>query len=944
VADPNDGFGAEDKLVACDSGAGPGLIFIDLDNNMGVQLRYSVADGSSTSVAIPAVQCNAGAQPPLYPRDSGYVVTTTKSPATQRDRMIILGGDPSDANIWYSDDCGVTWVCSTQPQAWNPRIYTATVDATGVLPGDPLVFAGGLTDLQSIAQFHSADGGITWSRPACADGGNCQKDCQSTGSSECTLPVADPVGTCSASNPNFNLCYLLPDVPCYPGSIGRDWNALYFFLEPDEDGMIWKLDASTVSTGWSLAPGTYGGLGRKSFIKGTTVGSGCWFSTDFSVEDLWVGDDPGLRPISSSNNFATASSAAGPWLSFVGNATWPWPARASAAVVSGAGMNTVIVGSGMTFSNGVPQQPVFSDAYSVDVGVCLLATVNNQVCANNGQPDFVGVGCACNGAPNTYLPSSNCGTCNVGNFGWPACGACPAGSSGACNNNGAGAPSGSCDPVRGCVCAAGWLNGGGTGSCDTCAPGNFGPSCLPCTCDPIGNGGGTQCDGSGSAPPRSGSGICTSCKDGFIGDNCDQCDANRYGQQCLTCSAPCVAPGGACSQGRGGDGSCQCTTGYTNAPAGCTDCDISYYGPTCTACSLCNAPGGLCDGGGTHGGSGSCVCQPGWTNSANGCSDCDANSWGTSCSACAACDATGGTCDGSGTHSGSGACLCQPGFTGGTCSACDASHYGSSCAACAACSPAGGSCDGGGDRSRGSGQCICNDGYAGADCSTCDATHYGAVCDACLPCSPDGGSCNGGGTTGGDGTCTCNQGWAGSNCAGCDVGYYGGQCALCLPCDPLGGVCDGTGTTRGSGMCVCNPGFVGADCSSPAPAAAAAGLDSGTAAGVGVGVSAALVAVGLWVFVARFGGGPALSAAAAYVRKAVARAAAPAAGDAAAAPGGGSGAGERTSILRAAAATAARPPAAVGAAAPTLSSSAAAARFGALAGTARPANAVYSNL
>ena len=459
---------------------------------------------------------------------------------------------------------------------------------------------------------------------------------------------------------------LLPDEPCFPGSLGVDWSALYMWLEPDEDGMIWKLDSSTLTTGWTLVPGTSGGYGRRVFIKGAAAPSGCWFSTDWSVEDLWIGDDPTIRE-NSMNNFATAASAAGPWLYFTGNATWPWPARASAAVTSGPNMTTAIVASGMTFVDGMPQAPVFSDVYQVDVGVCLLAPVNNQLCAGIVAPDLVDVLCPCN---STFLPGSNCGTCNVGTWNWPSCIACATGPNGVCNNNAGSPPSGTCDPVVGCKCSAGWTNGG-AGTCDTCAPGFFGPSCLPCTCDPQGNGGPSPCDGSGSGPARSGTGQCAVCKAGFTGVNCDQCQPGYWGQQCQACSAPCTAPGGTCSDGRGGDGTCQCAVGWTNAPAGCTDCAQGYYGANCVACQVCNAPGGVCNGGGSHGGDGTCTCQPGWANPSNGCSDCDVGYWGTSCSVCT-CDPRGGTCSGSGTHNGDGTCggTCNSGFVGANCDNC----------------------------------------------------------------------------------------------------------------------------------------------------------------------------------------------------------------------------------------------------------------------------------
>ncbi len=215
VADPADGFGAEDKLVACKGD----LVFVDLDESVGTLFKYATATGVWSRAPIADTVCDGGNSPPMWPRDAGYVVAVTQNPTP--DRLIVLGGDPADVNVWFSDDCGITWTCSTTPQAWQPRQYAATVDAAGILQGNPLVFAGGVADLESIAQFHSADGGITWSRPRCTAATPCQQDCLSSGMSDCTLPEADPVGSCSGAD--FNLCYLLPDMPCFPGSIASDW-------------------------------------------------------------------------------------------------------------------------------------------------------------------------------------------------------------------------------------------------------------------------------------------------------------------------------------------------------------------------------------------------------------------------------------------------------------------------------------------------------------------------------------------------------------------------------------------------------------------------------------------------------------------------------------------------------------------------------------------------
>ena len=58
----------------------------------------------------------------------------------------------------------------------------------------------------------------------------------------------------------------------------RRRNAIDYWLEPNEDGMLWKLDQGTLATGWSLVNGaSYGGYGRRQYIKAATNGLGCWF-------------------------------------------------------------------------------------------------------------------------------------------------------------------------------------------------------------------------------------------------------------------------------------------------------------------------------------------------------------------------------------------------------------------------------------------------------------------------------------------------------------------------------------------------------------------------------------------------------------------------------------------------------------------------------------------
>jgi len=231
VSNPADGFGPEDKLVSCRGD----LVFLDLDSAQGVLYKFATLSQlwSQTVLAPPAACPSGGAS--LWPRDQGYVLAVTNNAATGNlDRLVALGGSATDSNAFYSDDCGLVWNCiDGSQQPWVPRHYSAHVNAKGALPGDPLVMAGGISTGVTLAQFHSSDGGLTWGRPQCAAASPCQEDCNGM-SIECTLPEPDPVGSCSAAvNPNWQLCYLLPDLPLYPGGLVADWSALYYWLEPN---------------------------------------------------------------------------------------------------------------------------------------------------------------------------------------------------------------------------------------------------------------------------------------------------------------------------------------------------------------------------------------------------------------------------------------------------------------------------------------------------------------------------------------------------------------------------------------------------------------------------------------------------------------------------------------------------------------------------------------
>ena len=240
----------------------------------------------------------------------------------------------------------------------------------------------------------SYDFGIHWQRPECAAFATCRS----------ALNVEDSYGTCSDPD-YFKHCYMLPDTPALPGALAYDWDTLFLFLEKEDvggSGQLWYLNNSNFrgnavdGGGWSEFPNdSDGGYGRKVFIRGTVQGSGCWFSTDFLAEDVWVYANPGWA---SHNNISIAPSANGPWRMFTGVA--PWTPRASAAIASSPSANVAWLGSGVTMVDGDPVLPSFGDVWQIDAGVCLLDNAGGgagKVCNGHGTPNLDTVTCVCSG-------------------------------------------------------------------------------------------------------------------------------------------------------------------------------------------------------------------------------------------------------------------------------------------------------------------------------------------------------------------------------------------------------------------------------------------------------------------------------------------------------------------------------------------------------------------
>ena len=68
--------------------------------------------------------------------------------------------------------------------------------------------------------------------------------------------------------------------PPHPAAaLAADWDTLWLFLLPRNDGLVWRLNASLQTVGWELTTATWGGYGRKvrqggGYLDGTGGSSG----------------------------------------------------------------------------------------------------------------------------------------------------------------------------------------------------------------------------------------------------------------------------------------------------------------------------------------------------------------------------------------------------------------------------------------------------------------------------------------------------------------------------------------------------------------------------------------------------------------------------------------------------------------------------------------------
>jgi hypothetical protein len=385
TADPTNDFGNEDKLIECNSN----LVYVNLDDAGTAAdevMTYTTSTSKWTTQKVIANDCPDAGEGGLLPRDGGYSVGSVAGPYG-KDRLLILGGTQFENNVYYSDDCGVTWDCHDGDQFWNARSYSPVLHPRNVFPGDPIIIAGGLANevTFSVMMGISYNFGIDWQRPYCRTVDNCQN----------SLTSPDSYGSC-ASDVWFPHCYLLPTFPALSGSMAFDTTTLYLFQEKEHvpvvggQGNVFYLNASNVDAGWTILAGAPdGGYGRKVFIRGGAINTGCWYSSDVLAEDLFYYYIPGAEGTS---NFSTSPTAAGPWTTYQNLA--PWSPRAGAALAASVSLSAAWYGGGMTYHDGQLQTPTFGDVWQIDVGICLLGK-GGAVCSGHGEGDLVNVLCSC---------------------------------------------------------------------------------------------------------------------------------------------------------------------------------------------------------------------------------------------------------------------------------------------------------------------------------------------------------------------------------------------------------------------------------------------------------------------------------------------------------------------------------------------------------------------
>jgi hypothetical protein len=230
-------------------------------------------DGGSTWNGMEvnsSAPCFGSANPnvPLVPRDNAYAVGIVNNRGVGGgDRIIVLGGDATENNVYFSDDSGLTFSCYDGAQIWSARGYALIAHPTGIFPGDPVFLMGGYVNesVPSIGIFvNTGDGTANWARPTCTPG-------------SCAQVCSDAPGT-----------YCLPST-VLPGQVAWTWDTMYLWSD-DAVNTVFELNAASYGQGWAVtgASATSGVPGtRRVFIKGPNVGSGCFFSTDFTASKFF---------------------------------------------------------------------------------------------------------------------------------------------------------------------------------------------------------------------------------------------------------------------------------------------------------------------------------------------------------------------------------------------------------------------------------------------------------------------------------------------------------------------------------------------------------------------------------------------------------------------------------------------------------------------------------
>lgn len=93
----------------------PGCTYSVYSFYNGVAITYDTFQQTWERIPINQTACPDPNQPPapLTPRDSGYTLGIVRLPSSG-DRILLLGGDASENNVYYSDDCKFTYASRAQ--------------------------------------------------------------------------------------------------------------------------------------------------------------------------------------------------------------------------------------------------------------------------------------------------------------------------------------------------------------------------------------------------------------------------------------------------------------------------------------------------------------------------------------------------------------------------------------------------------------------------------------------------------------------------------------------------------------------------------------------------------------------------------------------------------------------------------------------------------------